>query len=80
MASKTQELFKCVCGEDVTDENPIKLISKEDIIQDMKTRAAVSDFSPLKQAILVKYFMFNIDCFSLSLEKQNDKFRVLEKC
>ncbi|XP_030851872.1 WD repeat-containing protein 63 isoform X1 [Strongylocentrotus purpuratus] len=52
MAGKTQELFKCVCGEDVTDENPIKLISKEDIIQDMKTRAAVSDFSPLKQAIL----------------------------
>ena len=53
MASKSQELFQCVCDEDVTVENPIKLVPKEDILNDMKTRAAVSDFHPVKQAMQV---------------------------
>ncbi|XP_048034159.1 dynein axonemal intermediate chain 3 isoform X1 [Megalobrama amblycephala] len=52
LTSATQELFGCRADEDVTGENPYKLLKKEDIIQDMKTRAAVSDFSPVKQIVL----------------------------
>ncbi|ROL01490.1 WD repeat-containing protein 63 [Anabarilius grahami] len=52
LTSATQELFACRADEDVTGENPYKLLKKEDIIQDMKTRAAVSDFSPVKQIVL----------------------------
>ncbi|KAI7793969.1 putative WD repeat-containing protein 63 [Triplophysa rosa] len=52
LTSITQELFGCRADEDVTGENPYKLIKKEDIVQDMKTRAAVSDFSPVKQRVL----------------------------
>ena len=54
LSSKTQELFSCVADVDVTEENPCKLLTKEGIIQDMKTRAAVSDFHPVKQIMLVK--------------------------
>ncbi|XP_053096688.1 dynein axonemal intermediate chain 3 [Pangasianodon hypophthalmus] len=52
LTSATQELFGCRANEDVTGENPYKLLRKDDIIQDMRTRAAVSDFSPIKQAVL----------------------------
>ncbi|XP_077074754.1 dynein axonemal intermediate chain 3 [Siphateles boraxobius] len=52
LTSVTQELFGCRADEDVTGENPHKLLRKEDIVQDMKTRAAVSDFSPVKQIVL----------------------------
>ncbi|XP_076026330.1 dynein axonemal intermediate chain 3 [Genypterus blacodes] len=52
LTSATQELFSCRTDEDVTAENPHKLLRKDDIIQDMKTRAAVSDFSPVKQIVL----------------------------
>ncbi|XP_071799358.1 dynein axonemal intermediate chain 3-like isoform X2 [Asterias amurensis] len=52
LASKTQELFSCVADVDVTEENPCKLLPKEGILQDMKTRAAVSDFHPVKQIML----------------------------
>ena len=51
--SKTQEIFGCKGDEDVTEENPHKLIPKEVIIQDFKDRAAVSDFHPAKQIVLV---------------------------
>lgn len=51
--SKTQEIFGCKGDEDVTEENPYKLIPKEAILQDFKDRAAVSDFHPAKQIILV---------------------------
>uniref|UniRef100_A0A8B9GVX3 WD repeat domain 63 n=1 Tax=Astyanax mexicanus TaxID=7994 RepID=A0A8B9GVX3_ASTMX len=44
-----QELFGCRADEDVTGDDPYRLLKKEDIIQDMKTRAAISDFSPIKQ-------------------------------
>ncbi|XP_058964872.1 dynein axonemal intermediate chain 3-like [Pocillopora verrucosa] len=50
--SKTQEIFGCKGDEDVTEENPHKLIPKEAIIQDFKDRAAVSDFHPAKQIVL----------------------------
>ncbi|XP_067845904.1 dynein axonemal intermediate chain 3 [Heptranchias perlo] len=52
LTSKTQEIFQCVIDHDVTEEKPYKLIKKEDIINDMKTRAAISDFHPFKQLIL----------------------------
>lgn len=54
LTSATQELFDCRADEDVTGENPYKLLKKDNIIQDMKTRAAVSDFSPVKQLVLVR--------------------------
>ncbi|XP_039509013.1 dynein intermediate chain 3, axonemal isoform X2 [Pimephales promelas] len=52
LTSVTQEMFGCRADEDVTGDNPYKLLRKEDIVQDMKSRAAVSDFSPVKQIVL----------------------------
>ncbi|XP_070562697.1 dynein axonemal intermediate chain 3-like isoform X2 [Ptychodera flava] len=52
LSSKTQELFHVTVDEDVTTEEPHKLIPKEEIIQDMKMRAAISDFHPVKQTVL----------------------------
>ncbi|KAM9324679.1 dynein axonemal intermediate chain 3 [Gastrophryne carolinensis] len=51
LTSKTQEIFQCRVDEDVTQENPYKLLKKEEMIGDLKTRAAVSDFSPIKSVI-----------------------------
>ena len=51
--SKTQQIFGCVADEDVSAENPHKLILKETILQDFKDRAAVSDFHPAKKIVLV---------------------------
>lgn len=53
LSSKTQELFSCKTDENVTAEMPFKIIAKEEIVTDMKMRAAVSDFAPMKQMILV---------------------------
>ncbi|NXY89360.1 WDR63 protein, partial [Alcedo cyanopectus] len=50
--TKTQEIFNCRVHEDVTEENCFKLIKKEDIIQDLKARAAISDFHPVKKVVL----------------------------
>ncbi|KAF1496076.1 WD repeat-containing protein 63, partial [Pygoscelis antarcticus] len=50
--TKTQEIFNCRVDEDVTEENCFKLIRKEDIIQDLKTRATISDFHPVKKVVL----------------------------
>ncbi|KAM4738895.1 dynein axonemal intermediate chain 3 [Anableps anableps] len=52
LTSATQELFSCRVDEDVTEKSPYKLLDKDDIVEDMKTRAAVSDFSPVKQIVL----------------------------
>lgn len=52
LSSKTQDLFQCVADEQVTVENPFKTLSKEAMVQDMKMRAAVSDFTPVKQVVL----------------------------
>ncbi|XP_069594088.1 dynein axonemal intermediate chain 3 [Ranitomeya imitator] len=51
LTSKTQEIFSCRIDEDVTQENPFKLLKKDDIVSDLKSRAAVSDFSPFKSII-----------------------------
>ncbi|KFP24790.1 WD repeat-containing protein 63, partial [Colius striatus] len=50
--TETQEIFNCRVEEDVTEENCFKLIKKDDIIQDLKTRDAVSDFHPVKKVVL----------------------------
>ncbi|NWW90581.1 WDR63 protein, partial [Rhynochetos jubatus] len=50
--TKTQEIFNCRIDEDVTEENCFKVIKKEDIIQDLKTRSTVSDFHPVKKVVL----------------------------
>ncbi|NXA95377.1 WDR63 protein, partial [Melanocharis versteri] len=52
LTAKTQEIFNCRPDEDVTEENCFKCIKKEDVIQDLKTRAKTSDFNPLKKVIL----------------------------
>ncbi|NXP00041.1 WDR63 protein, partial [Certhia brachydactyla] len=52
LTAKTQEIFNCRPDEDVTEENCFKCIKKEDIIQDLKTRAKTSDFYPFKTVIL----------------------------
>ncbi|XP_043942811.1 dynein axonemal intermediate chain 3 [Protopterus annectens] len=52
LTSKTQEIFNCKADQDVTQENPYKTITKEEILHDMKTRGAISDFHPVKQHIL----------------------------
>ncbi|XP_006898441.1 PREDICTED: WD repeat-containing protein 63 [Elephantulus edwardii] len=52
LSTKTQEIFNCRINEDITDEKPYKLIKKEDIIEDLNNRAAVSDFYPVKKVIL----------------------------
>ncbi|NXH65017.1 WDR63 protein, partial [Rhabdornis inornatus] len=52
LTAKTQEIFNCRPDEDVTEENCFKCIKKEDIIQDLKTRAKISDFHRFKKVIL----------------------------
>ncbi|KAJ3055753.1 WD repeat-containing protein 63 [Rhizophlyctis rosea] len=51
LSSMTQEIFKVRAGEDVTAESPIKMIPKADLLADMHARAAISDFTPVKQQI-----------------------------
>uniref|UniRef100_A0AAV2KRL2 WD repeat-containing protein 63 n=1 Tax=Knipowitschia caucasica TaxID=637954 RepID=A0AAV2KRL2_KNICA len=52
LTSVTQDLFDCVADEDVTGDSPYKLLPKDDILQDIRNRAAVSDFSPVKKIVL----------------------------
>ncbi|NXE89341.1 WDR63 protein, partial [Menura novaehollandiae] len=52
LTTKTQEIFNCRAEEDVTEENCFKFIKKEDIIQDLQTRANTSDFYPVKKVVL----------------------------
>ncbi|XP_027507619.1 WD repeat-containing protein 63 isoform X1 [Corapipo altera] len=52
LTTKTQEIFNCRVDEDVTEENCFKIIKKEDIIQDLETRANISDFYPVRKVVL----------------------------
>ncbi|NWU78540.1 WDR63 protein, partial [Onychorhynchus coronatus] len=52
LTTKTQEIFNCRVDEDVTEENCFKTIKKEDIIQDLETRAHISDFYPVRKVVL----------------------------
>ena len=56
-SGKSQQIFECVADTDLTPENPHKLIPKEKIVEDFKNRAAVSDFFPVKQKVLVNALM-----------------------
>ena len=49
----SQQIFGCVVDVDLTDQNPHILIPKEKILEDFKNRAAVCDFHPVKQKMLV---------------------------
>ncbi|XP_008590573.1 PREDICTED: WD repeat-containing protein 63-like, partial [Galeopterus variegatus] len=51
LTTNTQEIFKCRIDADVTEEQPYKLIRKEDIFEDLRNRAAVSDFYPVKKMV-----------------------------
>lgn len=53
--TKTQEIFSCKADEDVTEEEPYKLIPKENILQDFRDRAAISDFHPAKKIVEVNF-------------------------
>ncbi|XP_059504253.1 dynein axonemal intermediate chain 3 isoform X2 [Stegostoma tigrinum] len=66
LTSKTQEIFQCVIDQDVTEERPYKLIKKEDIINDIKSRGGVSDFYPFKQLILD----YSTEEFLIALDKE----------
>ena len=49
----SQSIYGCVVDVDLTDQSPHKLIPKEKILEDFKNRAAVCDFHPVKDKILV---------------------------
>jgi hypothetical protein len=53
LSTATQQIFNVIGDTDVTSDNPYKLIQKDQLLQDIQLRAAVSDFQPLKQKILV---------------------------
>ncbi|XP_078264204.1 dynein axonemal intermediate chain 3 [Rhinoraja longicauda] len=52
LTEKTQEIFQCIIAQNVTADSPQKIIKKELILDDMKTRMAVSDFHPYKHPIM----------------------------
>ena len=60
LSSKSQEIFSCVCDENITEDEPFILLSKAKIRQDLFDRAAVSDFSPFKVVINVNTILSNI--------------------
>lgn len=62
LSSKTQEIFHCRADEDVSEENPFKIITKDEILEDMRNRAAVCDFHPVKQEIIVSYAITLLSC------------------
>jgi hypothetical protein len=53
LSGPSQAIYGCVADTDVTVENPQKLVPLTVILEDMKMRAAVSDFSPCKAAMQV---------------------------
>ncbi|KAJ3118520.1 WD repeat-containing protein 63 [Phlyctochytrium bullatum] len=52
LTTMTQELFHVKSNEEVTAEKPIKIIPKADIVSDIQSRLAISDFHPAKSYIL----------------------------
>ena len=47
----TQEMFKCVSGEDVTEEMPYKRVNIAAILKDINFRGVISDWQPAKKEI-----------------------------
>ena len=58
LSAPTQNIFGVVTDQDVTVEEPFKLLTKQAILDDMVKRAAVSDFSVVKQIIQVRSLLF----------------------
>jgi len=56
LSTKTQEIFGVHTDTDVTAESPMKIISKEQVLQDLYNRAAISDFHPVKPLMVVSRF------------------------
>jgi len=54
LSSKTQEIFGVHTDIDVTAENPMKIIGKEQVLHDLYNRAAISDFHPVKPLMVVR--------------------------
>ncbi|KAJ3000575.1 WD repeat-containing protein 63 [Globomyces sp. JEL0801] len=52
LTGQSQALAKVTIGEDVTDQKMFRMVPKSDLIQDMATRLAISDFTPAKQHIM----------------------------
>lgn len=48
---QTQQIFNLKTEEDVTQEDNIKSVKKQSILDDIANRHALSDFSPLKKQI-----------------------------
>ncbi|EPQ12902.1 WD repeat-containing protein 63 [Myotis brandtii] len=85
LTTKTQEIFSCRIDEDLTDEQPYKLIKKQDILADFQNRAAVSDFYPVKKIIqeypgdeiLVVYdkdFEFGLNFYVIGTEEGKENY------
>ncbi|KAJ3344323.1 WD repeat-containing protein 63 [Gonapodya sp. JEL0774] len=51
LTGATQNLYKVVNGEDVTEENRFKMIPKADFLADFQTRRAIGDFYPAKEFV-----------------------------
>ncbi len=49
----SQQIFECVVDTHLTSDHPHKLIQKEKILDDFKSRAAVCDFHPVKKQVQV---------------------------
>ena len=65
--TKTQEIFSCTADVNVTEESPLKIITKEQIQQDFRDRAAISDFHPAKKIVEVMYFVELLNFLLMSL-------------
>jgi WD40 repeat protein len=52
LTAQSQQIVKCVIDVDVTPEKMFRMIPKSDLMQDMATRLAISDFTPAKPEIL----------------------------
>ncbi|XP_027470263.1 WD repeat-containing protein 63 isoform X2 [Zalophus californianus] len=85
LTTQTQEIFNCRIDEDITDEQPYKLIKKEDIFADFQNRAAVSDFYPVKKVIqeypgdelLVVYdkdFKYGVNFYLIGTEEGKENY------
>lgn len=53
LASKTQEIFEVRCDEDVTDDEPYKLLRKDDILKDLLTVRQSQISIPLSISLMI---------------------------
>ncbi len=55
LTTVTLKIFDIRIGENVTKEAPMSSIRKQDLLQDIQTRMAISDFQPAKHQIMVGF-------------------------